>query len=146
MRYFVIGLVLLLMLVGCGNKGTDHATKSPSNEEGTEQKDEGESQETTEFKAIDVKVDDEEIHIKGNANVSNGVIYYEIEDQEGKTLLKEQEVELDETDDWSKFSIDISAKKVKDAGDTAILLMYGKDENGKEINTNHVPVDLSLVE
>lgn len=136
----------MLTLVGCGNKGTNHATKSPSNEEGTEQADQEESKETAEFKSIDIKVDDKEIHLTGNANVSNGALYYEIEDQEGKVLLKEQKFELEEAEgNWSEFAIDIPTEKVEDAGDTAILLMYGKDENGKEMNPNHVPVDMTMM-
>lgn len=145
MRYLTVFLITMLVLVGCGNRGLEEPHDKQSSAEDPEQEEVEEGNKTkelAEFKEIDIKVENNEVKIKGNANTTNGIVYYAVQ-QEDKEVHEEKKVILDDKNSWAPFTETFSTKEAPDQEGVVVIELYGKDEQEKRINPNYIPADLA---
>src|SRR5690625_7466185 len=86
-----------------------------------------------------------EVTVTGQAKATNGEVYYEVEQGE-ETILNEEKNELDHKDeDWTEFEFEFDlTKEMENDEDTLVVVLYGKDQTGKKINSNYLPNDYNM--
>ncbi|TRM11891.1 hypothetical protein FH966_09450 [Lentibacillus cibarius] len=130
MKKWVIILFAAILLSACSNaEETEDETKK------------------LQFRKMDVTVNENTVLLTGEAQTAAQKIYFTLE-QGDTTLVEETSIKLQKNSQgWSEFNIDMEInKKVKNAEEVPIIILYGKTENGKMVNKNHIPVDLSSSE
>lgn len=127
-------LITVVLLAGCGSQ-----QEQVNNPEQVETDD----QASVVFRNIDVKVDDDQIHLIGEAKTSEDEIYYDLTQGE-EVLEKETAITLDEGHlSWSGFEMEIPLPEgASDKTDPPIFMLYVKGHNEKAINPNYIPVDI----
>jgi|SRR5690625_6877 len=146
MRYF-IPLILVFLLIGCSstneskNNTISEGNKTTEDQEDTQEK----SKDSATFHDVRYLLGIEEVIVTGQAKATNGEVYYEVE-QGDETILKEERIELDHKDeDWTKFEFEFDlTKEMENDEDTLVVALYGKDQTGKKINSNYLPIDFNM--
>src|SRR5699024_12147481 len=93
------------LLIGSSND-SGKQTETPENEE-TKDMTETKDQVAASFRNVDIKVENEQALIEGEAKSTNDTFYYQIK-QGDSVLVEETEVTLDETNlGWGKFDMEL---------------------------------------
>lgn len=139
MKYWYIIIVLFIMLTACGNR--DEEVIEPVDPE----QQEIQTTESVMFQEMDITTDGEQIHIIGQVKTSGNVFFYRIE-QDNEVIQEEKKVELEaETEAFQRFEIMTSlSSDILEQAEPPFIVMYGKDEDGEEVNPNYVPIDTSI--
>ncbi|AIF45220.1 hypothetical protein [Virgibacillus sp. SK37] len=127
-RRFML-IILIALLIGCSEKGP-------------EVKDDEESEENTvSFRNVDVKVEDGNVRMTGEANTNTNTFYYKLKQNE-KTIVDEKS-KKDVNMEWQEFMIEFKLPEtIEQDGEPPFLLLYGKNEAGEAINPNYFPLDI----
>lgn len=128
MRKYLWMLVCLLIFTACGNMDEDKANNENDHQ-------------SVAFRHIDVVVEEDQVQITGEMNSWDGNFYYHVLQGEEK-VIEEQKVSTDHIDFWSSFTIDVSKDEINESEEIPHLVLYGKDEQEKQINPNYIPIDL----
>lgn len=146
MRYF-IPLILVFLLIGCSSTNeSENNIISEGNKTTEDQKDTQEnSKDSATFHDVRYLLGIEEVTVTGQAKATNGEVYYEVEQGE-ETILNEEKIELDHKDeDWTEFEFEFDlTKEMENDEDTLVVALYGKDQTGKKINSNYLPIDFNM--
>lgn len=128
--------MMLAVLTACGSSAEEN--------EDAENNGQQQSEETVSviFRHIDLKVEDHEYVLTGEVQ-SMTEVYYTIE-QEGEVLQEEERLELEDSTEWTSFEISGELpESVDQSKEPPVIVLYGKNEQGEQINPNYIPIDLS---
>ncbi|OZU87977.1 hypothetical protein CIL03_14845 [Virgibacillus indicus] len=133
MKYLIM-IVTALMLVACSESAEDEMINNDTEES-----------DSVSFRNVDVKTDDNQVHLTGQVSAAEGEFYYTAEQGEEK-LIEENHVEVEEgTHGWSEFSLEITLPDgTAEKEEAPVVTLYGKNKTGKVINPNYVPIDLNM--
>src|SRR5690625_5332433 len=104
MKYLIL-IASAFLLIGCSNDGGKQ-TENPETGE-TKEKTETKDQVAASFRNVNIKIENEQALIEGEAKSTNDTFYYQIK-QGDSVLAEETEVRLDETNlGWGKFDMEL---------------------------------------
>ncbi|MEC5423636.1 hypothetical protein QGM71_09045 [Virgibacillus sp. C22-A2] len=151
MKHNILLLLMVLLLSACTNNQNETETETETDsasEANTESEESAEAEETASvnFRNVEVNVDGNQVIMTGEANATEGAIYYTLELEED-LLIEEEKVTLEEGSSvWSTFEIKMTLPvEASESADTFIATLYGKNNNGKVVNPNYIPVDLATM-
>src|SRR5699024_4474543 len=142
MKYLIL-IASAFLLIGCSN-ASGKQTETPETEE-TKDMTETKDQVAASFRNVDIKVENEQALIEGEAKSTNDTFYYQIKKGDS-VLVEETEVTLDETNlGWGKFDRELEltddmAEKEK----SPIVMLYVKGKEDTMVNPNYFPIDMTL--
>src|SRR5699024_2313862 len=141
MKYLIL-IASAFILIGCSNDSGKQTETPDTGEEKemTETKD----QVAVSFRNVDIKIEDEQALIKGEAKSTNDTFYYQI--QQGDTVLVEEtEVTLDETHlGWGEFDMELDVTDEMDEHEESpIVVLYVKGNDDTMVNPNYFPIDMT---
>lgn len=146
MKYFIL-IASAIILVGCSNDNGKE-TETPETEEADEMID-TEDKVMGNFRNVDIKVENKQAKIKGEAKTTDDVFYYQIK-QGDSMLVEETEVTLDKTHlGWGEFDMELDlTDEMAEHEESPILELYvkGKGNDDTMINPNYIPIDMTLYE
>lgn len=138
-RWYVV-IAVALLLAGCGNR--EEEVIEPADPEDSVET-ENQTTDAVMFQEIDVTAEGEQFHIIGQVKTSADVFFYRIE-QGGEIIQEEESVKLEGEDPeaFQNFGImETFSGDILEHEEPPIVIMYGKNEDNKEINANFVPID-----
>lgn len=146
---YVWPLLLAIILVGCGspnasNENTKEGKGSPATEE--QQDDvETESRAKAQFHGMHFRLGIEDVTVTGKAKATNNEIFYVV-NQGDNPIVEETKITLDEEqEEWTDLEIKFPlTEEMENSDDTLVVGLYGKNDEGKQINPNYLPIDLNL--
>lgn len=132
MKKIIVVIGFLILLTACGDEEPQKETSVSQTSPDAYAK----------FQNIDIQTEQNQARIAGDANASGNQFYYQVEQGE-KILMREEIVEVDS--DWSSFEIIVRiTQEMKESEDVVIVKMYNKDDEGRMVNPNYVPLDLEI--
>ena len=142
MKYLIL-IASSFLLIGCSNDGGKQ-TETPETgktKEMTETKD----QVAASFRNVDIKIENEQAQIEGEAKTTNDTFYYQIK-QGDSVLVEETEITMDETNlGWGKFDMELDLTDETDEHEESpIVMLYVKGKNDTLVNPNYFPIDMTL--
>lgn len=124
-------LLVVLLISACGNV---------SEEVNDELKQE--DIESVVFRQIDIVTEEDQVKIEGEMKSWDGNFYYHVL-QDEERVIDEEKYSTEHIDFWTSFDIEIEKDSITNSlEDVPHIVLYGKDNSGKEINPNYVPIDL----
>lgn len=124
-------LLVILLISACGNV---------SEEVNDELKQE--DIESVVFRQIDIVTEEDQVKIEGEMKSWDGNFYYHVL-QDEERVIDEEKYSTEHIDFWTSFDIEIEKDSITNSlEDVPHIVLYGKDNSGKEINPNYVPIDL----
>lgn len=141
MKKIIVLLAAAAILAACGDNENQTAEQSE------EQSEETADSPATSFQQLDVTGEGSTIHITGQAKTEADRVYYRFE-QGDDTLVEETPIELGKNaQEWSDFELDVQiTEAIKESEEVPLVILYGKNENGENVNENHVPIDLGMLD
>ncbi|GAA0433216.1 hypothetical protein GCM10008983_07340 [Lentibacillus halophilus] len=62
-------------------------------------------------------------------------------------LRSQRDIDLQKQQGINSITIELElTESIKNANDVPIVILYAKNENGKKVNKNHIPIDLNADE
>lgn len=127
MKRIMLLMLFAVLLVGCSN--TDELISN------------SDSPNTIDIRNVDVQVEDLTAKLVADVKTSSEEIFYRVELGE-EVLQEEKPIQLN-GQEWKPFEIEVTLpKKVMEADDAPIFVIYGKSENGKAMNPNYIPIEI----
>lgn len=149
MRY-VLSLLLVITLIGCSNSEinqANHDTEDIEKDKPTENQEDvnEEGDDSARFHNVNFLLGIEEVTITGQAKATNNEVFYVVEQGE-ETIIEETKIPLEHQDeDWTKFEFEFElSKEMESSEDTLVVVLYGKDNQEKKINSNYLPIDFNM--
>ncbi|HLR41087.1 MAG TPA: hypothetical protein VK091_05380 [Virgibacillus sp.] len=142
MKYLIL-IASAFLLIGCSN-ASGKQTETPETEE-TKDMTETKDQVAASFRNVDIKVENEQALIEGEAKSTNDTFYYQIK-QGDSVLVEETEVTLDETNlGWGKFDMELDlTDEMAEHEESPIVMLYVKGKDDTMVNPNYFPIDMTL--
>ena len=139
MKKYLLVFASLFFIVGCNNSEVSEPEEKP---EQTKQEVVEKSNVSISFSEVDVVINNNVIHITGEAKTTEDVFYYVLQ-QGDLILVEETEVKLDEIpDEWRVFESEGPIEETKiDEEENQIMKLYAKDK-GRIINPSFIPIDV----
>lgn len=126
MKQMLLFLLLVVLLVGCSN--TDGSNSDSTN--------------TIDIRNVDVQVEELTASLVADVKTSSDKIFYRVELGE-EVLQNEERIQLNGHAEWKPFELGVTLpEKVMKVKDAPIFVIYGKSENGEEINPNYIPIEI----
>jgi|GEM_PF-2233706 len=144
MKYLIL-IASAFLLIGCSNDGGKQ-TETPEVGE-TKEMTETKDQVAASFRNVDIKIENEQALIEGEAKSTNDTFYYQIK-QGDSVLAEETEVRLDETNlGWGKFDMELDlTDDMAEHEESPIVMLYVKGKDDTMVNPNYFPIDMTLYE
>ncbi len=144
MKYLIL-IASAFLLIGCSNDGGKQ-TETPETGE-TKEMTETKDQVAASFRNVDIKIENEQALIEGEAKSTNDTFYYQIK-QGDSVLAEETEVRLDETNlGWGKFDMELDlTDDMAEHEESPIVMLYVKGKDDTMVNPNYFPIDMTLYE
>lgn len=133
MRFNILFLLLLFILAACGGETPTEESIEPEEE-----------RPAVNFRNLDMEVEDIIFMLTGEVQTTEQTLFYIVMQGE-ETLLGEQAVEISSDDEWVSFEIaDELSDEAREGEDSPILTLYGKSNDGQQINPNYIPIDIGI--
>lgn len=102
-------------------------------------------QETVAFRSMDFQMEDTAFTLIGEVDTAEDVFYYEIK-QGDEVITAETSVDVPKEETrWVSFEInEVIPEDAKEAEDTPIITLYGKNSTGEAVNPNYIPIDIGI--
>src|SRR5690625_5795377 len=134
MKYLIL-IASAFLLIGCSNDGGKQ-TETPETGE-TKEMTETKDQVAASFRNVDIKIENEQALIEGEAKSTNDTFYYQIK-QGDSVLAEETEVRLDVTNlGWGKFDMEL------DLTDD-MAEHEERDRKSTRLNSSHVAISYAV--
>jgi len=131
--------MMIRLLAACADEGGQDAGNGDGAAGGEE---EAESAVLV-LNSVEVQTEGPAYEVTGEARAADNVFYYVVEHEEN-VIEEETEIHLEETVGWGTFEISGELPdSVTESEEPPTLTLYGKNEEGEEINSNFIPIDLS---
>ncbi|WP_188455277.1 hypothetical protein [Virgibacillus oceani] len=143
MKKFLV-VFFAMLLVACGNQDNEDNTNSEQKSQESSTETPSDENVSVKFRNLDITTPEKQIAVKGQAAATNDVFYFKLLYGE-EVAVDESEVKLDtNASGWGSFELKIDIPKNDQTKDQIpVLTFYVKDESGKMVNPNYVPVDLA---
>ncbi|WP_164669499.1 hypothetical protein [Virgibacillus doumboii] len=134
MKKLFILVICAAFLAACG---AEDASEGSADEESAESS-------AIQFSNIDVKVNENNIRVTGEAQAADDTFYYKLEQGES-VLVEESKVKLKKKAHGGiSFEIKLERNfEASDSEDVPVLTLYDKNGDGEIVNENYVPIDLA---
>lgn len=137
-KLYILFIVFIVSILGACGGDSDQPEA-----DGIETNQQAEENAEVALNNIDVQTEGLSYDVTGDVQAKENVIYYVLE-HEGDVIEEETEINIEETEGWGNFEISGELPEaVTDSEEPPTLILYGKNEEGEQVNSNFIPIDLT---